>query len=136
MKRLQRGLYQRMLIEYVWGCTVPRVSGVALPEWSPDFSYVDVAEECGCSPEQLRDDARDAHARGLVILDEKRGRGLFRMKITHERWGNLKDYVAPKPQVMPEKPAKPVRWLSRGASVEPGQTVDLPKFDFPVERIS
>lgn len=132
LPRLQRGLYQRMLIEYVWGSMVPRDKDRAMPEWSVWLSWSDMADLFRCSPEQLRDDARDAGKRGLVMLEESRGRVRFR--ITWERWGNLKDYVAPRP-VAVEKPAKPVRWFSRGVTIEPGASFLLPKFETPAEQM-
>ena len=134
LPRLQRGLYQRMLIEYVWGTTVPRRKGEGMPEKSPWLSYVEMAAVFRCSPEQVRDDARDAAKRGLMPLEESRGK--VRFTIAWERWPNLKDYVAPRPVKVPEKVQKQVRWLSRAVSVEPGATFDLPKLDFAVERIS
>lgn len=147
LPRLQRGLYQRMLIEYVWGTTVPRSKGAAMPEKSPWLSYVEMAAVFRCSPEQVRDDARDAAKRGLITLEQDARKGC-RIGISWERWPNLKDYTAPRPVAVPEKPQtvavpevpekpqKQVRWLSRAVAVEPGATFDLPKLDFAVERIS
>lgn len=137
LPRLQRGLYQRMLIEYVWASTVPREKDGKMPEWSAWFSYVEIAAIFRCSPEQVRDDARNAAKRGLMAMEAPEGsRGKVRFQITWERWANIKDYVAPGPAEVPKKPQPKVRWLSRAVTVEPGATFDLPKLDFPVERIS
>lgn len=126
-----------MLIEYVWASMIPRESDSAMPEWSAWGSYPEIAAVLRCSPEQVRDDARDAAKRGLMVVDEpKDSRGKVRFRITWERWANLKDYVAPRPVAVESKPHKQVRWLSRAVMVEPGATFDLPKLDFAVERIS
>ena len=140
LKRLQRGLYQRMLIEYVWGRMVPREAGGTMPEWSEGFSYPELAERCGCSAEQMRDDARDAKARGLLAVKETRGRVQF--QILWERWPNIKDYVAPRPQLVEKKAQAKIRshWFTRRVTVAPGECYDfnvpsLPE-DFQLQKIS
>jgi hypothetical protein len=142
LPRLQRGLYQRMLIEYVWGTTVPRKQGAKMPEWSPWMSFVEIAAIFRCSPEQVRDDAKDAGKRGLMMVERPAGsRNQVRFKVCSERWCNLKDYEPGKPVEMPEKkrvePSS--RWLA-GISVKPGGNYDfvvpaLPE-DFRLQKIS
>lgn len=139
LPRLQRGLYQRMLIEYIWARMVPREGEKAAPEVSPWLSYVELAEKWGCTPDQLRDDARDAHARGLIEVEESKRQG-FRAKILWDRWQYLKPYEAPKPTVLKKEAVAPSsRWLA-GVSVKPGGSYDfvVPELpaDFKLQKIS
>lgn len=139
MPRLQRGLYQRMLIEYVWARMVPRESDGAMAEVSPWLSYVELAEKWGCTADQIRDDARDAMARGMIKLEESKRLG-FRAAVLWDRWQFLKPYVAPAPKLLKkEKVAPSSRWLA-GVSVAPGRSYDflvpdLPE-DFRLQKIS
>ncbi len=138
LPRLQRGLYQRMLIDYAWGCTVPREQGAPVPEWSPWLAWSDMAKLFHCSPDQLRDDAEDAAKRGLIAVEQSRGR--VRFQILWQRWPNLKDYVAPIPRLMKKERAEPSsRWLA-GISVKPGGSYDftVPELpaDFRLQKIS
>lgn len=133
LPRLQRGLYQRMLIECVWASMVPRVSDGEIPEWSAWMLWSDMSELFRCSVDQVRDDARNAKERGMIAIQEQRGK--VRFQILWQKWGGIKSYQAPRPVVV-VKPEKTIRWLSRAVTVEPGKTFDLPRLDFPVERIS
>lgn len=131
LPRLQRGLYQRMLIEFVWASMVPRETAGTMPEWSPWLSYVEMAKQFRCTPDQLRDDADNANERGLI---ERQGsRGKVRFRVLWERWGNLKDYQAPAPRLLKKERAQPLsRWLA-GVSVKPGGSYDFTVPDLPAD---
>lgn len=134
LARLQRGLYQRMLIEFVWAATVPREEGVAIPEWSPWLSWSDMAARFRCSPDQLRDDARDAAKRSMIAVDESQ-RGKVRFQVLWAKWSQLKDYTPPKP-VSLEKAAKPKvssHWFSKRVTVAPGESYDFTVPDLPAD---
>lgn len=131
LPRLQRGLYQRMLIDFAWGCSVPRVESEPIPEWSPWLAWSDLADQFRCSPDQLRDDARDAAKRGMIAVEESRGRARFR--ILWQKWPNLKDYVPPAPREVErkEQPKPSSHWFSRRVTVGPGETFDFTVRDLP-----
>ncbi len=142
LARLQRGLYQRMLIEFAWAATVPREEGVPLPEWSPWLSWSDMAARFRCSPEQLRDDARDAAKRSMIAVEEaatgqtdeagKSLRGMVRVRILWAKWPNLKDYVAPKPQLVEKKQPKiSAHWFGKDRDIEPGESWKYSVTDLP-----
>jgi len=140
LARLQRGLYQRMLIEFVWGAMIPRQDGVAMPEWSRAFTYIELAERLRCSPEQVRDDARNARDRGMVAVDESHGRVKF--QVLWQKWGELQDYTPPKIEIVKKKEAPKIKnhWFSSRVTVRPGESYDftvpeLPE-DFQLQKIS
>jgi hypothetical protein len=130
LPRLQRGLYQRMLIEYVWASTVPREGGAILPEWSRPLSWSDMAARFRCSPAQLHDDARDAHHRGLIEIKGYKGdgsrfenRGKAEIRILWQKWADIKDYTAPRPQLVEKKQAKlSAHWFNQDVDIQPGES--------------
>ena len=142
LPRLQRGLYQRMLIDYAWGCTVPREEGVPIPEWSPWLSWSDMAARFRCSADQLRDDARDAAKRGMIAVEEAEVkqidgagnslRGKARFQILWQKWPNLKDYIPPKPQLVEKKQPKiSSHWFGKDRDLDPGESWKYSVTDLP-----
>jgi len=141
LPRLQRGLYQRMLIEFVWASTVPREEGAVLPEWSPMLSWSEMAARFRCSCSQLHDDARDAHIRGLIQIKDYNGKGDFpvrggaQIKIRWDNWGNIKKYDPPKPELVEKVPRVKVssHWFSKRVTVAPGESYDFTVPDLPAD---
>ena len=99
LPRLRRGACQGDLIVYAWSdsCCRPTRKGESNPEWTTDLRFEDVAEICRCSVQQLRQDLKDGHERGLFELEDA-GVGRFRLRLLHANWHKLPDHQPPKPQ--------------------------------------
>lgn len=113
---------------------IPREEGVSMPEWSPWMAWSELADTCRCSPDQVRDDARDAVARKMIAMETAHGRARFR--VTWENWPNLNDYVAPRPTLVEKKKETTKvssHWFSRRVTVGPGESYDFTVPDLPAD---
>ena len=134
LPRLQRGLYQRMLIDFIWGRMIPRETEASMPEWSCWITWAEIADACRCSPDQVRDDARDAVARKMIVMETEHGRARFR--VTWENWPQLKDYQPPRPTLVEKKKETTKvlsHWFSRRVTVAPGESYDFMVPDLPAD---
>ena len=136
LARLQRGLYQRMLIEFVWGAMIPREDGVGMPEWSRAFTYIELAERLRCSPEQVRDDARNARDRGMLALRECKGQVQF--QILWQKWEKLEDYdpsihIAGRKKKVESAAITTAHWIGRPVTAQPGEAVRISVPDLPAD---